>query len=198
VYVPRAQAWTAPNTALVPHYLIVRMRGTASVKDASRVHAAIAPFMPDMALGTIDVQRTRDVLAPEVRPWRVTAVLFFALGLLGLAAAATGIYGLVAYEAAQRAREFGVRVALGASNSSIACLVVGSGLRVVVLGLSAGIVAALALGRLMASLLFATSAYDPDVLVGTAVMLTLAAGIASIVPAWRAARMDPARALRME
>lgn len=198
VYVPRAQAWTAPNTALVPHYFIVRMRGAASVKDAARLKDAILPLVPDASLATIDVQRTRDVLAPEVRPWRVTAMLFLGLGLLGLAAAVTGIYGLVAYEAAQRAREFGVRVALGASSSSIARLVIGSGLRVVVLGLSAGIVAALALGRVMTSLLFATSAYDPAVLVATAITLTLAAGIASVVPAWRAAQMDPAHALRTE
>jgi putative ABC transport system permease protein len=138
------------------------------------------------------------MLEPELRPWRLAATLFLILGLLGLAAAATGIYGLVAFDVTQRSRELGVRIALGATSGSILRLVLGSGLRVVLLGTAAGALTALVAGRVMSSLLYATSPYDPAVLLTTALTLTVAATLASLIPAWRAIRVDPVSVLSSE
>lgn len=91
-----------------------------------------------------------------------------------------------------------MRVALGATSTAILRLVIGAGARVVGLGLAVGIVASLALGRIMASLLFETSPYDPRILILTGIVLSTAAVLASLVPALRAARIDPVVALRSE
>ena len=89
----------------------------------------------------------------------------------------------MAYDVAQRTHEFGVRVTLGATSSNILRLVVASGIRVVVLGLAAGLACALLAGRVMSSLLFDTSPYDPRILAATAVTLSAVALLASLVPA---------------
>ena len=196
VYVPLEQAWTIPNPALIPNYLVVRMRATASSADVARLRSLTAPLISGGS--ELGVRRISDMLEPELRPWRLAATLFLILGLLGLAAAATGIYGLVAFDVTQRSRELGVRIALGATSASIVRLVLGSGLRVVLMGAAAGAAAALVAGRVMASLLFATSPYDPAVLIVTTLTLTAAATVASLVPAWRAIRVDPARVLSSE
>ena len=116
----------------------------------------------------------------------------------GDAAAAAGIYGLVAYDVTQRSRELGVRLTLGASSADILRLVVGSGLRLVLIGLGVGVVAALVAGRVMAALLFETSPYDPVILVVTGLTLCAAATLASLVPAVKATRVDPVISLSAE
>ena len=196
VYVPLAQAWTAPNHYLIPNYLVVRTRDAATPADVARLRNAIAPMLDRFA--ELRIERVADLLAPQLRPWKIAAALFLVLGVLGLVAAAAGIYGLVAYDVTQRSRELGVRIALGATATNIVRLVVGSGLRVVLIGTAAGTVVALIAGRVVASLLFATSPYDPVVLLGTALTLILAAILASLVPAWRATRVDPVIALSSE
>jgi putative ABC transport system permease protein len=115
-----------------------------------------------------------------------------------LAAAAAGVYGLVSYEVTQRTHEIGVRVALGASSSTIMRMITGFGLRVVGAGLLGGIACALALGRVIGALLFETSPYDPGVLGVTCAAIVIAALAASVMPAWRAAGVDPGVALRAE
>ena len=196
VYVPLHQAWTVPNPALIPNYLLVRTSAATAPADVARLRGIVAPMI---AGGTeLGVRRVSDMLEPQLQPWRLAAALFLILGLLGLAAAATGIYGLVAFDVAQRSRELGVRIALGATPASIVRLVLGSGLRVVLLGTAAGAAAALAAGRVMAALLYATSPYDPVVLLATALTLAAAATAASLVPAWRAVRVDPVRVLAAE
>jgi ABC-type antimicrobial peptide transport system permease subunit len=104
----------------------------------------------------------------------------------------------VAYDVTQRSREIGVRVALGATSASIVRLVVGTGLRVVLMGIGAGLLAAFGIGRVMLSLLFGTTPFDPAVLATTMLVLLLAAVLASLVPAWRALRVNPATALTSE
>ncbi len=193
VYVPFEQAWTRPNTAFVPNELVIRLRAEATATDVQRIRDAIAPFTP--VEGSTRIQRFADVLEPQLRPWRFAASLFLGLGVLGLIVAATGIHGLIAYDVAQRTRELGVRIALGAPPGSLVRLVVGSALRVVLFGLAAGIVSALVVGRVMTSLLYDTSPHDPAVLVGTAGVMLIAALVASSVPAWRATRVNPAVAL---
>jgi ABC-type antimicrobial peptide transport system permease subunit len=146
----------------------------------------------------LSLQRTTVMLAPQLRPWRLAAFLFLVLGSLGLLAAATGIYGLVAYDVTQRSREIGVRVALGASSPMIVRLVVGTGLRVVLMGVGAGLLVAFGVGRAMLSLLFGTTPFDPVVLTVTIAVLVAAAVLASLIPAWRALRVNPSIALSSE
>ena len=137
-------------------------------------------------------------LEPQVHPWRVAAAMFLAFGLLGLVAATAGIYGLMGYEVTQRTHEFGVRIALGATAESILALVLGSGLRLIVVGLAAGLALSLIVGRAISSLVFEISPYDPVVLSITMVALAAVALMASLIPAWRATRVDPLVALRAE
>jgi len=120
------------------------------------------------------------------------------LGSLGLVAAAAGIYGLIAYDVTQRTREIGVRVALGASSSRIASLVMNAALRVVIMGIGTGLLIAFGVGRVMMAVLFGTSPFDPVVLGGTVLVLIVAAALASLVPLWRALRVNPAVALASE
>ena len=112
--------------------------------------------------------------------------------------ATSGVYALLSFMVAQRSREIGVRLALGASPAQTLRLVVGQSLRWIGWGLAAGIATALLLGRFVKPLLFETSPYDGTVFAGTAVLLVAVAGAASLVPAIRASRVDPNVALRAE
>jgi ABC-type antimicrobial peptide transport system permease subunit len=137
-------------------------------------------------------------LEPEMRPWRLGATLFTAMGILALLVAAVGVYSVIAYSVSQRAHEMGVRIALGARLGDIARLVVGEGLRTIAIGIAAGIALALAAGKLIASLLYGISPRDPAVMIGAAVILALIGIAASVIPALRAARVEPATALRVD
>ena len=193
VYVPLTQAWTAPNRALIPNYLYVRLRAAALPADVARLRALLSPLMAYPA--ELTVQRVSEMLAPQLRTWRMAAVLFLLFGVLGLIGASTGIYGLVAYDVAQRSRDIGVRIALGATSARILQLVIGGGLRLVLAGIGFGMLAAFGIGRVMVSLLFETTPFDPAALLVTAIVLLAAAILASLVPAWRASRVNPARLL---
>ncbi|MDE3152288.1 MAG: ABC transporter permease [Gemmatimonadota bacterium] len=144
------------------------------------------------------VQAMRDVLDPQLRPWRLGAVLFSGAGLLALLVAAVGVYSGMSYGVSLRRREIGIRLALGARRGGIVRLVIGQGVRVAVMGAVAGVIAALALGHLVASLLYGVTPHDPAVLAATAATLVLVAGAACFVPARRAARVDPMETLRAE
>jgi predicted permease len=127
---------------------------------------------------------------------RMGALFGGGLGLLGLALALVGIYGVVSYAASQRTQEIGVRMALGAQPRDILHLVVGHGLLLVGVGIAVGLVAALGLSRLMTRLLFGISSTDPVTFIAVPLALGLMALIASYVPALRATKIDPIQALR--
>lgn len=127
---------------------------------------------------------------------RMGALFGGGLGILGLLLALVGIYGVVSYSASQRTQEIGVRVALGAQRRDILRLVVGHGLLLVAIGIAAGLVCALGLSRLVATLLFGISPTDPATFIGVPLALAVMALVASYIPALRAARMDPVKALR--
>ena len=124
--------------------------------------------------------------------------MFTMFGLLALLVAAVGTYSAIAYTVSQRTHEIGVRMALGARASHVVRLVTGEGMRAIGVGIVLGVAASLAMGRLVASMLYDTSPRDPIVLVAVAAMLGLVAILASVVPAWRAASTNPAIALRAE
>ncbi len=147
---------------------------------------------------SLHVNDMAQVLEPKLRPWRLGATLFGALGLLAAIVAVVGMYSVITYAASCRAHEMSVRMALGARAQDVMALVAGEGLRVIFIGIAIGIAAAAAMGRLVASLLYGISAHDPVVLAGAAGLLAVMGFAAMLVPALRAGRGDPANALRAE
>jgi putative ABC transport system permease protein len=144
------------------------------------------------------VQTMEDLIEAEGGQRRVTLTLLEFFGGVALLLAAIGIYGIVAYSVAQRTREFGIRRALGAQDADILRLVVRQGIVLTVAGVALGIGGALALTRVMASLLFRTSAADPAAFAAVALLFLVVASAASYIPARRAMRLDPSRALQAE
>lgn len=189
-YLPMAQRkW--PPTVLMARVEPSRARAVAADTKAILVKSLGAWAIPDVR--TMD-----DVLARELRPYRVGTSLFSAAALLALIVAAVGVYSSIAYSISTRMYEMGVRIALGASTRHILRLVVGEGLRVVLLGIAIGTVIAVAAGRSLSAFMYGTTPHDPVVLATVAAVLIMVALVASLVPALRAARSDPANSLRSE
>ena len=139
-----------------------------------------------------------ELFAWQLRPWRLGAVLLTLFGLLGLALAAIGLYGVLSYVVSQRTQEMGIRIALGAGRREILELVMGQALRVIVWGAVLGVAGALAVGRAIASMLYGVTPHDPLVLSVVIVILGAVAAVASYLPARRATKVDPMVALRYE
>jgi predicted permease len=137
-------------------------------------------------------------MEPEYRPWQLGVTLFTLFGALAVLVAAIGVYSSVSYAVSQRTHEFGVRVALGASWGRIVREVVGDGVRTVALGAVAGVLLAMAFGRIIASLLYGVSPSNPAAMLLAATVLLVVAAVASLAPAWRAGRSDPVSALRTD
>jgi ABC-type antimicrobial peptide transport system permease subunit len=175
--------------------LIVRSKaGTRDLVSAA-VQRAIRNAFPG---GRPTVNSMEHFLDSQYRPWRLGATLFTAFGLLALLVAALGIYSTVAYTVAQQTHEFGVRTAIGARTRDILRQVVLNSLRTVALGVAAGIALALVAGRSVAALLYGIEPADLRVMTVVAIALLLIATAAALGPAWRAARVDPLTALRVE
>jgi putative ABC transport system permease protein len=145
-----------------------------------------------------DVRPLDAYLGQSVAQRRFSMSLLAIFSGVALLLSAVGIYGVLAYSVAQRTREIGVRMALGARDTTVARMVVREALGVVGIGLAIGIAAALALTRVVASLLYETSPTDPVTFVGVALVLGAVAVVASYLPARRAARVDPIVALRQD
>jgi putative ABC transport system permease protein len=196
---PRAQFYlqlgNVPLTGFEGTTLVVRTGDAGSAAAIAEMRAALARAFPSAG---VRVSTMREMLADEYWPWLLGARLFTAFGLLALLVAMIGIYSTVSYGVTQRTHEFGVRVALGARLADVLRQVVGEGLRIVALGVLAGVVLALAAGKLVAAMLFGVQPNDPAVMLGVGVTLLVVAAAAALVPAWRAARVDPVRALRSE
>jgi putative ABC transport system permease protein len=183
------------SESVAPSAIIVRTRDGEWRAADEIVRAELHASAP---AATIKYDAMMNYLERELRPFRLGAKLFTAFGLLALLVAGVGVYGVIAYSFSQRTHELGVRSALGATGADTYRLVLGEALRLMAIGVAAGVALSLALGKLVASLLYATSAKDPVVIVGAAVLLGLAGVAASLLPAWRASRSDPMEALRAE
>jgi predicted permease len=165
----------------------------------SSIQPIVAQALRDEFPGAVPrVTTMSSVMAPEYRPWVLGAKLFTVFGLLALVVAGVGLYSSVSYGVTQRTHEFGVRMALGARASDVVRQVLAEGVKTIVVGAVAGILLALATGRLIASLLYGVAPSDPFALLTVVVVLLLVALAAAFRPAFRASRFDPVAALRAE
>jgi len=145
-----------------------------------------------------DVKTMDQYISDSVSPRRFNALLLAIFASLALVLASVGIYGVISYSVTQRTQEIGIRVALGAQSPDVIKLVVGRALALVLLGIAIGFGGALALTRLMTSLLYGVSATDPVIFAGVSLLLVGVALLASYIPARRATKVDPMVALRCE
>ena len=160
------------------------------------LRAILRDMDPHIALGTA---RRLDVLRDqEMARSRFFAAVLSVFAVVGLLLAAVGVYGVLAQIARTRAREMGIRIALGAQPADVRWLVVRHGALITSLGLTSGIVMALATTRVLSALLFGLAPNDPASFVGVIAILTATGILASFVPAWRASRVDPVDVLRAE
>jgi putative ABC transport system permease protein len=190
VYLPFAQA---PSSVIG---LAVRSRGSDAAVLADAVRHAVWDVDAEQPVSYLMTTRemARDVLAPS----RVSAILVGLFALVALALAAVGTYGLLASMVNSRTREIGLRMALGADRRGMVALVLRDALTPVALGMAGGLLAALALTRLLQGLLYGVSAFDPLTFAAMSLAVLVAATVAAAVPARRAATVDPNVALRQE
>jgi putative ABC transport system permease protein len=190
-YVPIAQSRLAATS---PRYIVARASSDDMRGVAASIRGALKGAQPGME--SIDVRPVADLLDPEIRPFRLGATMFGVLGGLALLLAGVGLYAVISFGVARRTRELGIRAALGARVNDVLGLVLGEGLRLTVVGIGVGLALALALGRLVEALLFGASPRDPVVFGAVTATLVVTAALATALPAWRAARVDPVTALR--
>jgi putative ABC transport system permease protein len=188
-YVPVAQGRTLSGD------LIIRTSGDPYTVVPA-VRAAVLSVLPDVPLR--NVRTMNEVIARQIAQRRFNMLLLGLFGVLGLVISAVGIYGVMAYVVAQREREIGVRMALGASRGAVVGMVLKSAAVLVAIGLVIGSVAAWSLGSTAKAFLFKIDVTDPRVYATAISVLVAAALIASVIPARRAASVDPLVALRAE
>jgi putative ABC transport system permease protein len=176
-------------------FLVARSNGDPAALGATLREAvhAVDPGQPVSDLKTME-QR----VALSMGPRRSAVVLLTVFAIMAVGLAAVGLFGLIRYNVEQRTQEIGVRMAIGASSSDVLKMVLGEGLRLALVGVGVGLLAAFALTRVLAGLLYGVSATDPLTFVSMALLLTLVALLASWLPARRATRVDPLVALRYE
>ena len=174
---------------------VARTDGSAA-DVASGIRQAAARF--DASAAVYEMRSMEEVVAHSIARQRMAMILLSILSALALALSAIGVYGVIAYLAAQRTREIGVRMALGATRGDVLQLVLRQGMRIALAGIGAGIVAALWLTRLLAKMIYGVGATDPVTFGGVALLLTAVALLACYVPARRAMRVDPMSALRCD
>jgi ABC-type antimicrobial peptide transport system permease subunit len=163
---------------------------------APEVRAALAAYDPNLPTG--EFRELEGLVDNAVAPRRLITRMLGIFSALALALAAIGLYGVIAYSVTQRTQEIGIRLAIGAQRRDVLKLILQDGLRLAAVGLGLGLAGSLALTQLLRSLLYGVSARDPLVFGGDAALLLGIALAACLLPAWRATRIEPVRALRSE
>jgi putative ABC transport system permease protein len=163
---------------------------------APAVRGEIADLNKDQAV--FNVRTMEQIVSQSVAPRRFSMLLLTIFAIVALLLASIGIYGMMSYSVAQRTREIGLRMTLGAQRGNVLRMVIGHGMKLALAGVILGLVASAALTRTMKTLLFGVSATEPAIFVGIAVLLALIALLACWVPARRATKIDPMVALRYE
>jgi len=187
-YTPLAQDYDPAVSVIV--------RGAGGAALGRSLEAAIRELDPQLSL--TPPQSLEAVTAVGLLPQRIGAGVTSGLGLLALLLSALGVYGVIAFTVAQRTSEIGVRAALGARRADIIRLVMGGAFRLAAPGLAIGIMAAFVLGRAMRAFILGVAPADPVTFLGMPALLLLAVGLASLLPARRAAAVPPMTALRSE
>jgi putative ABC transport system permease protein len=169
------------------------LRPDALEKPLREIVAAIDPNQP-----VFEVRMMQDLVAETWATPRLMSFLLATFSGLALTLALVGLYGVMSYNGVRRMREIGVRLALGARRRQISAMMLGQGIRLLAMGLVAGFAGALALSRVIRSLLFQVNASDPAIYAAVSVLLVFTAILACWIPARRAARVDPMIILRTE
>jgi len=167
------------------------------------VHALLTPIREVIARidRNVPVRRERtltDLANLTTAPHRFRAVIVGTFATVALVLAMVGIFGVLAYSVEQRTRELGVRIALGATAASVLRLILGNASRVVAIGALVGLAASAALSRTISTFLFGVEPLDPVTFASVGLLLALTAALATLAPAWRATRVNPANAFRNE
>jgi len=175
--------------------LVVHSSGDpkALIASARREVQALDESLPTQEIKTLD-----EIVSFSLWPMRMGAALVGGFGLLGLLLAAVGIYGVMSYAVAQRTREIGIRLALGAQARDVLKLIVGQGMTLTLTGAAIGLALAFVVTRLLVNLLSGVSATDPLTFAGVALFLIVVALVACYLPARKATKVDPLAALRHE
>jgi putative ABC transport system permease protein len=175
--------------------VVIRTQGDPTVL-AGAVRKEVQAIDKDQPVAAVKTMAEWLDTAVSTERYRTTLLALFAL--VALVLASTGIYGVMSYSVTQRTHEIGVRMALGARQLDVIRLVVGQGMTLVLIGISLGLVAAIALTRVMSSLLFGVGSKDPLTFAAVGTLLALVALMACLIPARRATQVDPLVALRCE
>jgi putative ABC transport system permease protein len=187
--------WSNRQLGRPATFFLVRTSGDAATL-AKPVQNALLEVDPDLSLGTprpLASTEARQLVLPR---FQMLVILVFALAALALST--VGVYAVMSYAVARRVREMGIRMALGARSSDVVGLIVRSSMAVAVAGIGVGLVGAWFVGRLIRGIVHGVSPTDPGSLAGAALLLIAAAAFAALVPARRATKADPLRALRSE
>jgi len=181
--------------SLSPQYLAVRTAGDPATLAAA-VRREVAAADPDLPIS--DLRTMDEILAQSARARRWTMALLAVFAGLALVLLLVGIYGVMSWTVAQRTREIGIRMALGAGRGQVLGMVIRYGLKLSAVGLAIGAAGAFALRRVLAGMVFDVSLADPAIYLAVALLMLAVALVACYVPARRASRVDPLTALRWE
>jgi putative ABC transport system permease protein len=192
IYIPLAQ-----NT-IGDIFLLVRPESGDAAALAPAVRATFARLDTDQLTSVRNVMTLEDVASDGTARHRFRAVLVLTFAGLSLGLAMVGLFGVIAYSVEQRVRDFGVRRALGATTRDVLGVVMSGAAPMIAIGAVIGLALSLAAGRLLASLLFGVRPLDAATFAAVALVLAVTAAVAVLGPAWRAARVDPAVALRAD
>ena len=186
---------TAESRSLFPNSITIQFTGDASALE-SLARRTLANINPDLTI--IDFKSLDFQVADNFNQERLITRLMGLFGLLALALASVGLYGITTYSVARRTSEIGLRMALGANRSNVVSLVLKKALLLVVLGLAIGVPVSLLGGRLMSAQLYGVRTYDPLTLAGSILVLCAFAALAGFIPARRASTIEPMNALRTD
>jgi putative ABC transport system permease protein len=196
IYFPAQQAPSANLGGMMRSFAFVVRTNADDPSLAASVRRVIRGIDPEMPI--VGPRWMTDLIDQSMAERRFNTYLLGAFALLALVLASVGLYGLIAYMVVQRSREIGVRLALGALPSDVVRLVLRQGTAIAAIGIALGLVGALALTRVVRTLLFQVSPFDPASFAGAATLLLGVAVLASLLPAWRAGRTDPQTVMRAD
>jgi predicted permease len=195
IYMPYPQSTGLDRQ--IPSQMNLLVKTVENPSEVSQnLRALVASRNPNVPVG--EVRTLESVIEESTTGSRSMMWLFVAFGGVALLLAAIGTYGVISYSVSQRTYEMGVRVALGATRTRIFGMVLEQSLRLVLIGLACGVAISFALTRMLVQFLYGVGATDPWTFLGVAVVLVFTALVAGYVPAWRASRVDPLHALRVD